>query len=46
MGTVEKWLVGLTTVAVVSTLVSSPYSANVINAIGNVIAGGYKAAKG
>jgi hypothetical protein len=45
VNTIEKWLTGLTVVAVVSTVVTSPYSGSVINAIGGVISGAYRAVK-
>lgn len=46
MSTVEKWLTGITGLAVVATLVTNRNSPNVITSITNGIAGIYRAAMG
>jgi hypothetical protein len=45
VGTVEKWLTGVTVVAVVATVAASPYSAGIFNSIFGGIAGVYRSAK-
>lgn len=46
MSTVEKWLTGVTTVAVVATLVASPYTAPILTATFGGIGTVYSRAKG
>lgn len=46
MSTVEKWLTGVTTLAIVATVVASRYSAGVINALFGGVSNVYRAAKG
>jgi hypothetical protein len=43
--TVQVWLTGLTTVAVVATIAASPYSANILSSLFKGVAGTYSAAK-
>jgi hypothetical protein len=43
--TVTKWLVGVTTLAVVATIFSSPYSSKILGAGFGGVASVYKAAK-
>lgn len=45
MGTLEKLFTGLTVVAVVSTAVASPYTANILSALFGGIGKAYNAAK-
>lgn len=45
MSTVEKWLTGVTTLAIVATAVASPYTSPILNSIFGGIGGVYKAAK-
>lgn len=45
MTTVEKWLTGVTTLAIVATLVASKYTAGILTAGGNAVAAVYKGAK-
>lgn len=45
MGTVEKFFGGVTVVAVVATLVSSAYTANIFSSLFNGIGNVYKSAK-
>jgi len=45
MGTVEKWLTGVTVVAVVATAVSSPYTAGILNSLFGGIGNVYRSAK-
>lgn len=46
MSTIEKWLTGVTVVAVVATAVASPYTAPILNSIFGGIGGVYRSAKG
>lgn len=46
MSTVEKWLTGVTTLAIVATLVASQYTAPIITATAGGIGTVYRAAKG
>jgi hypothetical protein len=45
MSTVEKWLTGVTTLAIVATLVSSKYTAGILTAGGGAVAKVYQGAK-
>lgn len=45
MGAIEKFLTGLTVVAVVATAASSPYTSGIFSSIFTGIANTYKAAK-
>lgn len=45
MSVVEKWLTGVTVVAVVATAVASPYTAPILNSVFGGIANVYKSAR-
>lgn len=45
MSTVEKWLTGVTTLAIVATAVASPYTAPILNSLFGGVGNVYKAAK-
>lgn len=45
MSTVEKWLTGVTTLAIVATAVASPYTAPILNSIFGGIGTVYQKAK-
>lgn len=46
MNSLERWLTGVTIVAVVATAVASPYTAPILGALFGGIANVYKGAKG
>lgn len=46
MNTVEKWITGVTAVALLATAVTSKYTAPILGQIFGGIAGVYKSAKG
>lgn len=46
MNTVEKWLTGVTTLAIIATGVASPYTAPILSAIFGGIGNVYSKAKG
>jgi hypothetical protein len=45
VNTVEKWLTGVTTLAIVATLVASKYTAGILTSGGKAIASVYQGAK-
>lgn len=45
MNTVEKWLTGVTTLAIVATAVASPYTAPILTALFGGVGGVYRSAK-
>lgn len=45
MSTVEKWLTGITTLAIVATVVASPYSSGIITSLANGVGTVYTKAK-
>lgn len=45
MSSVEKWLTGITTLAIVATIFSSPYAASIITSGGNAVGTIYQRAR-
>ncbi len=45
MSSIEKWLTGITTLAIVATIVASPYSSSIITSAGNAVGTVYQRAR-